>query len=423
MIDFVDTNKEEKEMKKSNIALIMCIIMLTAILAGCGSGSDTETSAGTETSTGTESQTNDKEASAIELDGSWPAAEIIIGVECFDTTDEQFLQLQEYYEYLAESYNISFMYSESIASAEAELDFISSCASAGAKAIIGFYNVTEEEAAQQAIDQGMCYWGTEYYSELADEDLYLGSYEFVGGDSDKNGEYLAGYELGYGLAMADVTHILYCNGGASFGVQMFIDRQEGFNDGVAAAQNEGADVAYDPEKDVLEGWPGTDEFTAAQSAALSSDYDGVATSFNVATWFQPIADAGKSENIKLAAIGEVEDTYYESINSGQLVTLVYDCEEVVFGHIIASIMNAVNGDLELTKNEAGSAGNISVNRWVIKSADDYNAIYEYHEAGNYFISAAQLTECFPEFNEAAAQDSINDLYKQYTLDYALSTIK
>ena len=403
-------------MKKRITAVIMCVIMLAAAMAGCSSNDDSNTSSGTET------QSEKSAESDISLDDLWPEEKVLIGVECFDTTDEQFLEIQEYYEYLTEYYNISFMYSESIASAEAELDFISSCASAGAKAIIGFYNVTEVEAAQQAIDQGMYYWGTEYYDELAGNEMYLGAYEFAGSENDKNGDYLAGYELGYGLASAGVSHILYCNGGASFGVQMFIDRQEGFNAGVEAAQAEGSEAVYDPANDVIEGWPGTDEYTAAQSSALSSDYDGIATSFNAATWFQPIADAGKSDAVKLAAIGEAEETYYESVNSGQMVTLVYDCEEVVFGHVIATIINAVNGDIDLTRSEDGKAGAIKVHRWVVTSAEEYNAIYDFHDEGSYFISAEKMAECFPEYNETASYQSINDLYEEYTLEYALSTI-
>ena len=393
-------------MKKRIWALMICMIMLVVTMAGCNSNDSSSLSSDSKTDT-------------ISLDGSWPKETVLIGVECFDTTDEQFLEIQEYYEYLTDYYNISFMYSESIASAEAELDFISSCAAAGAKAIIGIYNVTETEAVKQVIDQGMYYWGTTYYDELADNEMYLGAYEFIGSEGDKNGDYLAGYELGYGLAKSGVSHILYCNGGASFGVQMFIDRQEGFGAGVMAAQDEGSEAVYDPANDVIEGWPGTDDYTAAQSAALSSDYDGIATSFNAATWFQPIADAGKADVIKLAAIGEVADTYYESVNSGQMVTLVYDCEEVVFGHVIATIINAVNEDIELTRNENQKAGAIRIHRWVIDSIEDYNAIYEYHDALNYFISAEKMAECFPEYNDAASYQSINDLYEVYTLEYAL----
>ena len=41
---------------------------------------------------------------------SFPAEPVKIGVEAFDTTDEQFMALQEYLDYLADNLNISFMY-------------------------------------------------------------------------------------------------------------------------------------------------------------------------------------------------------------------------------------------------------------------------------------------------------------------------
>lgn len=426
-------------MKKKIISLVLSFTVLTTVLAGCsGANSNPGTDDGTQAETVTEdaagaAEVTDEETDAaassetsdIALDGTWPKDEVLIGVESFDTTDDQFLELREYFDYLEDYYNIRFMYSESIASAEDELNFISSCASAGAKAVIGYYNVTGVEAAQQANEQGMYYWASDInvYNELIDEEMYLGTYLFAGAEADKSGDYIAGYEMGLGLANAGVSHIVYCNGGAGFGVQMFIDRQDGFNAGVAAAQAEGAEVEYDPSSDVIEGWPGTDEFTAAQSSALASDYDGVGLSFNAATWIRPISDAGKSDVIKLATIGEATETNYDSINSGQLVTLVYDCVEVHFGHVIVSILNAVNGHIDMTRTEDGSAGAITVNRWIITGADEFNAIYDYHEEGKFVITAEDMTKCFPEFNAEASYDLINDFYSSYTLEHAMSIIE
>ena len=54
------------------------------------------------------------------------------------------------------------------------------------------------------------------------------------------------------------------------GIQMFIDRLEGFKDGIAAAQANGSDIQWDEKQDSIAGWPGTDDFAAAQSNAISS---------------------------------------------------------------------------------------------------------------------------------------------------------
>ena len=417
-------------MKKKVVAVLTCAAMTASMLAGCGDSSTTESSStgstsGTSTSTTTEETAeapaaDDAEAES-DLDGSWPEENILIGMEVYDTTDEQFLALQDYFTYLEDYYNISFMYSESLDSAEAELDFIGSCASAGCKAIIGYYNVAGAEAIQQTIDQGMYYWGTEqYYDEFADNDHYLGCYTFIEDGETYNGDYLGGYELGYSLGKQGVEHVFYCNGGAGMGIQMFIDRQEGFEAGVAAAQAEGAAIQYDPSTDVVEGWPDAPDFAAAVGAKLNGDYDGVAVSFNAAALFQPIMDADLEESIHVATIGEVSETYYDFVQSGMISTVVYDCEEVVFANAIPQILNAVTGHVDATRDADGKAGKVLVNRWTVADTDSYNAIFEHHTQGKYFVTADDLADCLVELNPDATFDSMSSFYNSLDLDAALS---
>jgi TolA-binding protein len=413
-------------MKKRIVSVLLCGAMSAALLAGCGSSSSDSSNSGAATGNSAAEEAGDSEADTqvSSLDGSWPEEEVKIGVEAFDTTDEQFMQLQEYLDYLTDYYNISFMYSESIENAEGEMDFIDSCASAGCQAILAYYNVAGAEAIQRTIDQGMYYWGTEqYYDDFADNELYVGTYTFTEDSGTENGDYLGGYQLGYSLGMQGVEHVFYCNGGASFGVQMFIDRQSGFEAGVAAAQADGASIQYDPSTDVIEGWPGTDDFTAAVGAKLAGDYDGAAVSFNAATLFQPIADAGKTDSVKIAAIGGVNDTYYDAVNSGLVSTIVYDCEEVVFGNAVVQILNAVTGHGDAARNADGTAGKVYTYRWTIEDADTFDAIYDYHDNGNYFISADDMTQLLADFNEDVTFDDVNAYYSALDLDTAIAGIQ
>ncbi len=421
-------------MKKKILALLMCGVMSMMLLAGCGGGSsDNGGSAGGDAGGGqqTENQNPSEEAgggdeqqSTITLDGSWPEEHVKIGVEVYDTSDEQLLAMQDYFSYLEENFNIEFVYSESLADPAGELDFIDSCASAGCKGIIGYYNVAGAQAMQEAIDQGMYYWGTEqYYDDFADNDHYVGCYTLAGGDVEGNGDFLGGYEMGYNLGKQGVKHVFYCSGGTGFGIQMFLDRMAGFEAGVAAAQDEGAEIQYDPAADLIEGWPGTDDFTAAVGTKLNGDYDGVAVAFNAAAIFQPIFDAGKAESIKVATIGEVSDTYYDSVQSGMISTVVYDCEEVVFANGVVQLLNAITGNLDATRGSDGKAGKIGVSRWVITDADTYNAIYDYHDGGEFFVSAEEMANCLVGLNPEATFDSVNEFYGSYTLEGALASIQ
>ena len=357
-------------------------------------------------------------------DRSYPEEELKLGMAVYDTTDEQFLAMKEYNDYLEQNFNIKFMYSESLSNSEDEIAFVDSCAAAGCKAYFGYYNIAETETVKEAEAHGMYYVGGvggvgyEQRPDLADYSNYVGSYSLksdIEVEGDHNGDYLGGYQLGYSLGEQGVKHVFYCNGGASFGVQMFIDRQSGFEAGIAAAQADGYEIEYDSSADVIEGWPGTDDFTAAVSSKLSGDYDGAAVSFNAATLFQPINDAGKADSIKIAAIGGVNDTYYDAFNSGLVSTIVYDCEEVVFGNGIVSIINAVTGHGDVTR-DGDVAGRVLTYRWTLQDADQFNAIYDLHDNGEYYITAQDVANLCAEYNSSVTFDEINSYYQSFTLE-------
>lgn len=406
---------------KKILSMLLVGAMSLSLLVGCGSSSDSSTDTSADASSQTSADADSASASET-LDKSFPEETVKIGMEVYDTTAENYMAIVKYFDYLSQYLNVEFVYSESLANAEDEMSFIETCASAGCQGIIGFYNVAGAEAIQHCIDLGMYYWGTEeYYDQFATNDYYVGTYTFLedGADSSENGDYLGGYEMGYGLAEAGVTHALYLAGGTSFGIQMFLDRQSGFEAGIAAAQADGYEIQYDHDADRIEGWPGTDDFTAALGKYLSMDYDGLASSFGMEAVIQPINDAGKADTIKCAEIGQVNDTFKESVESGLIAVDVYDCEEVVFGNAVVMILNAVTGHNDLNKDADGNALKVFVNRWTVKDAETYNAILDAHNSGVFYITADDVASCLGGYNDAATADSISELYGSWTVDKAI----
>lgn len=389
-----------KEMKKS-IALLLALAMVFALCA-CSSTNST-------TSTAPEGESSQSVSNAIPLDGSWPEEHIKIGVVAFDTTDDSFVGVMDYFNYLTDYFNVEFIVSESLDSAEGEATFIDNCAAAGCQGIFAYYNVAGAEAIKRATSQGMYYWGIEqFYEEVADDPYYVGTYTFSD-DSGNNGDYQAGYELGYTMATSGLSHIAFGNGGADFGVQMFVDRQQGFFDGVAAAQAEGSTTQFDPSTDVVSGFPDNDAFFVAQSTVLAGDYDGVGTAFDAMVWFQPIIDSGK--DIKVGTIGTVNDTYKSFVDSGTVIALVYDCGEVVFGSGFADLINAITGHTELTRGADGRALLNPTQRWTLSSADDFNAVYEKHITdGEFYITAEDMATILGGINPDATYEDVNALF-------------
>jgi len=358
------------------------------------------------------------------LDGSWPEEPVKIAVEVYDTSDDTVVGYEKYFEYLAQYYNVQFVFSESIASAEDEMAFIENCGSSGCKGYISGYNVTRETGIRRATEMGMYYWGVDrdLDAEFADNEYYLGGFLPVvdGSDAEGNGDFLLGYDLAYTLASSGSKHIAVCNGGADFGIQFFIDRQAGFFAGIEAAQADGFDIAFDPAADVVSGFPGTDEFAARQAQIINADYDAIAVLFSGAlVWLQPLIDAGKFGQTKLSGVGAVDETVADLADTGAIGAMVYECEEVIFGNAVAMILNAVNGHADLVKGEEGVL-ELPVNRWTVVEPADFVAIAQKHAAGEYYITAEDMAQFFPEFNPDTTREDFISFYRSKTLENTLA---
>lgn len=55
------------------------------------------------------------------------------------------------------------------------------------------------------------------------------------------------------------------------------------------------------------------------------------------------------KQIALAAIGEANETYKDFFDMGVVQTVVYDCEETVFGVFLPMMINAALGYEDMTK--------------------------------------------------------------------------
>lgn len=410
-------------MKKKVLSVLLASAMALSMAACGGSPSTSDSnnnSNGTQQGGGDAQEDNGGDAdgggenggTSASLDGSYPAETVKIGFVGYDNTAEQQMAIQEYFDYLSEKFNIEIMYSENLADAEGELNFISDCAAAGCKAIIGYYNEALSEAAKTAADYGMYYWGGFGGDEAEVEAAKTACGEYyLGGYTLGKGDYEGGRSMALALAEQGCEKVVLCSGGASFGVSMFVDRKEGFMAGIEEAKGNGSNIEVVKE---VEGWPGTDSFTADQTAVMGMDVDAIASTFDVAMWFQPIMESGKAESIKLAAIGEVSDTYYDFFNSGLVSVIVYDNEEVIFGNAIPMILNAVSGNKLVDADGNGIL--FEVQRWTITTPEEFNAVYDLHDAGNWIVTAEDIADMIVDLNPDANADTLQEFYGSFGID-------
>lgn len=409
-------------MKKKILSVILATAMVFS-MAACG-GSDNGDAAANNDADAQQEETQEPAedaeepagesdtAAEVTLDGSWPEETVKIGFVGYDQTAEQQIAITNYFDYLSESFNIEVMYSEDLKDAEGELNFISDCAAAGCKAIVGYYNEAKEQSAITAADYGMYYWGGFGGDEASVAAAVEGAGEYyLGGYTLGEAEYEAGRSMALALAEQGREKVVLCSGGAGMGIPMFVDRKQGFMDGVEEANSNGAnmEVVYE-----VEGWPGTDAFTAAQTSVMDMDIDAIASTFDVAMWFQLVMESGKADSIKLACIGEVSDTYYDFFNSGLVSVIVYDNEEVIFGNAIPMILNAVTGTKLV--DESGNGFLFPVERWTITTPEQYNAIYDLHDAGNWVVTAEDIANMVVGLNPEATTQSFMDFYGSFNID-------
>ncbi|MDD3409260.1 MAG: hypothetical protein PHY12_00470 [Eubacteriales bacterium] len=319
---------------------------------------------------------------------------IKIGMEIYDPTDQEFLALKDYFDnYLSPAMNITFVYSEALSDADGEAAFIDNCAAAGCDAIMGYYNVAGAEAAWRAIENGMyyTYGDKQMWEELKAEPLYLGALTY-----GENGDFEAGYAMGKYLADAGCKKIVYSNGAADFGVEMFINRGAGFAAG-----------AGDAEIITVSGFPGNDAFSSQQNSALTTQgVDAVATSFNALSgWAQPVAAAGI--NVPLATIGVVSEDFVNALNGGQ-ISLLVAANIQRYGLQIATIYQAINGTKIVDEN--GFAPMYNQGYLVIDNGADCAAYAELMN-GERVYTAEELMGCtsYERLTELAASFSLEDV--------------
>lgn len=382
---------------------VLLVLTLVMSITGCKSTTEektgdvtTETTADTATTdaaTG-ETATNDTttESTTETVPTVYPAEKVLIGVELYDPTESETLEIQKYFAYLSENFNVEFKYSEAIQDAEQEMKFIEDCAIAGCKGFYGYYNVSGFEQVSKVEELGMYFYGgtPEIYEVVKNDEMYLGVVTGNGSDYE-NGKALGQWVMDQGY-----TNVIYANGGADFGVGIFVERQAGFMEAIDDSVN----------VTVVRGFP-SDQFFADQAAALATPgLQAVVASFNgVDFWAQPIASAGLTD-VKLATIGAINENYKNAFENNQLSFLVAgNLQTVGFG--VASILNAIDGNADIYK-EDGTAISYSVPAYNITSVDEIKTILDI-QTNEKIFSADDLKSLILSLNPSANLETLKAL--------------
>ena len=396
---------------KKILALMLALVMLVALVACAGTPATTPTTvaptSGSTTAEGT--TTEPAETIPTTADGKYPAETVKIGFVNYDTTAEQVLSFQKYVTYLQTAFNFEIVWSESLSNAEQELSFIEQCAAAGCKAIIGYYNVSEEEAAKKAADLGMFYWGSmgggqEAYDAMKANPMYIGC------NYNPTANYDLGYNVGKAAIDAGCTKLILSSGGADMGVPFFIERRTGFMAAVDEAKKAGKDITV--VKDVG-GWPGTDAYAAGQTEALGMEADALCSTFTALPWITPMQNAGKFGQLKVFSGDGVNEATVGLMMGGAFTAIFAEIPEA-FGMAIPMILNAVagNGDKYL---DNGNAPRVLNATWSITAPEDAAYFMSIANAEKGFVwDIEDVKSVLYAYNSEADYETLNTLYSAAT---------
>ena len=116
-----------------------------------------------------------------------------------------------------------------------------------------------------------------------------------------------------------------------------------------------------------------------------------------------------------------KDIYKDFFDMGVVQTVVYDCEETVFGVFLPMAINAALGFEDMAKQD-GHPVVVPVTRWTITEAEQIDKIFEFHEAGNFFVSAEEFAQTLKGLNPDATSDIYEEVFN-LTLDEALAKVE
>jgi hypothetical protein len=395
---------------KKVLFVLLTLVMVFTLFACSPAASATvaPTTAATSAPAATNASPTIASSTGATAGSRYPASNVKICVETFDPTDSQYQSVQSYLKWLSENiFNVSYIYSEKIDSAEQEMQFVENCGAAGAKGFIAYYNVSKGQVVEKATQLKMYYWGVAEEKEVYD--AYKSNPYYLGSVILGNGDYDGMNAVTKAILAQGKTKLVYASGGANFGVAMFINRKAGFDAAVKEATDKGAKITV---KEVP-GFP-DEAWFAAQAAALSGDVDAVLGSFGAEVWVQPVATAGKQGKLAIGSFGGILDFYKQTVNGGLVSAIAAEPSER-FGIAVAQIVNAVDGNADALK-ENGLATNAQQKLWIVTSPDQFNKLWEYEQGSGRMEYSKKLTQLVKKINPNASAATLKELIQAYTIE-------
>lgn len=376
-------------MKKRILAIAMAFTMIAAGLAGCKSATkeavaDPTTTAAASTAAG-ESKTANTTQSAS-YNHATDHETIKIGLAFGDMSNENLERIDYLKNYIAPNYNVEFIVSEALGSAEAELNFIENAQISGAKGILSFSPTYWEQSGNKCQELGMYYavQRTANTSSIDELEYFCGGFGAQQSSTAAQMKIAAENFLGDGQKHGIlIPTLLACKNNVAHRLNATaimeaveeaydlkftrpIDELVVVGEPTLAENDKGIDVYLYPGEMKNE-----DVITGISAALLTGKYDIVMGAGNTYTQLSQIIDEAErafNKNIMVASVGELSESLHTAMNTEDctgnkaLDFAVVKSTTILAGEGFAILMNGLLGDSDVIKPE-GKAMKFQALNW------------------------------------------------------------
>ena len=430
---------------KKIICLIMAVALAAALMA-CGKTAEPETKA-TEAEVTTQAQTAGGEetqaetAQGEETQTEEPTTEKQVELNpykiavAFTQINATALAQQEYLEkYVGPAFNVEFMFSEAVDSADVAMTFIENAYAAGCDAIMNFQNSSVEQINAKANEVGMYIVSNSPAAENDDLPYVVGhvhgavedsaaAYKHMVEDFTSDGEDHNVVIISAGAGLGNSQHYE-----CTYAMLEVLQDKYGlsYNDSIEnLASSRGmtqVETGTDMKILLYPGYPNSDTYVSGLSAELQSgEYDLVLGCNQATTNFAVAIDEVERAynfNVKVGYFTSIDDaatsavTTIDSFGNPSVDSFVINPGDILVGAMFASLYNAISGNPDCVRTNGVGTDYFSP-IWVA-DPDTYLKLTELnHSEDTLEMSIDDIKDLLYIYNEDVTPASFQD--KLYTL--------
>lgn len=422
---------------KKFISLFL-VLALVLSMAACGSTSTKEAAPTAANAPAAETQAQATEAGPAEVElKPYKIAVAFTQINATALAQQKYLQ-----EYVAPAFNVEFMFSEAVDSAETAMTFIENAYAAGCQGILNFENSSVEQINAKANELGMYIVSNSPKAENSDLPYVMG---YVAGSVSDVANL-------YKDVVAEVTsdgqkhNVVIISAGAGLGNEQHYDCTYAmleslqdiygltYSDTIENLASSRGMMELETGSDVkillYPGYPNSDTYVSGLSTMLQTgDYD-VVLGCNQATAKFSVAidevERAYNTDIKVSYFSSVDDATTagfqttDAFGNSSINSVLINPGNMLIGTMFAVLYNGISGNGDAIRCD-GEGYRFNSPMWMAGDADAYMAIAALNGTdGNHELSIEEIQNMLVIYNPGTTYQTISDELSGLTADAVLS---